>query len=46
MELLLEPNVHKAAAAYLKAIFSDSIPAKILFIDDIKKNTNISNSSV
>jgi catechol 2,3-dioxygenase-like lactoylglutathione lyase family enzyme len=37
MELLLEPNAHKAAAAYQKAIFLDSIPATVLFVDDIQK---------
>ena len=37
MELLLEPNVHKAAKAYQKAIFSDNIPATTLFVDDIQK---------
>ena len=37
MELLLEPNAHEAAAAYQKAIFSDSIPATLLFVVDIQK---------
>ncbi len=37
MELLLEPNAHKAAKAFQKAIFEDSIPATILFVDDIQK---------
>ena len=37
MELLLEPNVHKAAKAYQKAIFEDRIPATALFVDDIGK---------
>lgn len=37
MELLLEPNVHKAAQAFQKAIFADNIPATTLFVDDIQK---------
>jgi len=37
MELLLEPNAHKAAKDFQKAIFSDNIPATILFVDDIQK---------
>ncbi|RJQ74585.1 MAG: hypothetical protein C4519_16395 [Desulfobacteraceae bacterium] len=32
-----EPNTHKAAAAYQKAIFGDKIPATALFVDDMQK---------
>ena len=37
MELLLEPNAHKAAKDFQRAIFSDNIPATTLFVDDIQK---------
>lgn len=34
-QMLLEPNVHPAAQVYQKALFSDKIPATMLFVDDI-----------
>ena len=35
MELLLEPNVHPAAAAFQQAIFADGIPATSFYSEDI-----------
>ena len=36
MELLLEPNSHKAAKAFQMAILEDSIPATALFANDLQ----------
>ena len=35
-ELLLEPNAHPASVIFQKAIYSDGIPATMLFVDDIE----------
>ena len=37
MELLLEPNAHKAVKDFQRTIFSDNIPATTLFVGDIQK---------
>ena len=35
-ELLLEPNVHKAARQYQQSIFADQIPCTTFFVDDLQ----------
>jgi len=35
VELLLEPNVHPAAAAYQRALVADGIPATSFAVDDV-----------
>ena len=38
MELLLEPNAHPAALTFQQAIYTDGIPATMLFTEDIKQD--------
>ena len=35
LEMVLEPNVHKAAKVYQKALFDQGIPATMLFVDNL-----------
>ncbi len=36
-QLLLEPNDNPAAKSFQEAIFKQSLPAKMLFVDDLQK---------